>query len=441
MRVSVFGLGYVGCVSVACLSKERHQVIGVDVIDSKVNAIANGLPTVVEPEVSELIAEGHAAGRISATSDVQQAVLDTDVSIICVGTPTGRDGSLDMTAIRAIANSMGDALNQKQGDHLVIVRSTVPPGTVQGIVRQSIMNRSGRSPGNVEVVLIPEFLREGTAVKDFYNPSLVVVGTCDGEISSWKGEISTLLAVEPSEVHWRPYGEAEMMKSLCNVFHAMKVTFGNEVGTLCEQLGIDGRRVMHLLTLDTKLNISPAYLRPGMPYGGSCLPKDLSATIALAKRNFVDLPLLKSIQDSNEEHLRRACDTASRLNGYRKVGMDGLSFKADTDDLRESPLVAIAEHLIGKGYDLRILDPCVDSARLSGANRDYIMQRIPHLAERLVSTREELLEHSEAILLTREDNDLLDHLQFLNASPAVIDLTGAGRTLEIADVGATKLVA
>ena len=441
MRVSVFGLGYVGCVSVACLSKERHRVIGIDVIKSKVQAIRNGLATIVEPEVDKLLADGHVAGLVSATCDTAAAVLETDASIICVGTPSGRGGALDMTAIQSVAASLGDALREKDGEHLVIVRSTVPPGTVDNVVRATILEKSGKLAEEVEVVIIPEFLRECSAVYDFYNPSLTLVGTVDGEPSTWKDEIASLLVVDPEEIHWRDYREAELMKSICNVFHALKVSFGNEVGALCQELGIDGRSVMHLLTLDRKLNISPTYLRPGMPYGGSCLPKDLIATISLANQNCVNLPLLRSIRDSNQEHVRRACEAATQLGNIRRVGLDGLAFKAHTDDLRESPAVAIAEYLIGKGYDLRIYDPCVATAKLTGANREFIAARIPHLAERLVSTHEGLLYHSDAILLTRDDESLFERIKLSPNPPKVIDLTGAGRSLEPAEANLSQHVA
>jgi GDP-mannose 6-dehydrogenase len=237
------------------------------------------------------------------------------------------------------------------------------------------------------------------------------------------------LATEPDRIDWVQCREAEMMKSLCNVFHAMKVTFANEVGALCHEVGMDGRNVMRLLAKDRKLNISPAYLRPGLPYGGSCLPKDLEGTIALAKDHCVDVPLLRAIYKGNVAAKRRAMSAASRLNGFRRIGMDGVAFKSGTDDLRESPLVEIAEYLIGKGFDLKIHDPAVDSARLRGANRAHIERHIPHLTERLVSTTSELLDHSEALILTRDENSLFERAAARHSPPYVVDLTGAGRTL------------
>jgi GDP-mannose 6-dehydrogenase len=429
MNVSVFGLGYVGCVSVACLSDRRHKVIGVDVVKAKVDAIAHGFATVVEPHIDRLLADGYRDGRISATLDPVRAVRETDVSIICVGTPTGRDGSLDLSALRATAASLGNALKSKPEHHLIVMRSTVPPGTAENVVAPMVLKRSQRTHDAVGLVVVPEFLREGTAVKDYYEPPLSIVGTWDGEPNGVQGDMATLLAADPERIEWVQYRQAEMMKSLCNIFHAMKVVFANEVGALCQAMEIDGRTVMRLLTLDHKLNISPAYLRPGLPYGGSCLPKDLRAVVALAGRYGVDLPLLHAIGDSNDVAKRRACATASRLNGFHRVGMDGVAFKAGTDDLRESPLVEIAEHLLGKGFDVRILDPAVEAARLNGANREHIEKHIPHLTERLVSSPEELIEHSEALILTRDDNALFEQAAAAANPPYVIDLTGAGRTL------------
>ena len=428
MRVSIFGLGYVGCVSVACLSRQGHKVVGVDIVPAKVGAINAGLPTVVEPELDDLMAAGHRLGRIGATSDAAAAVLESDASLICVGTPSGRDGALDLSAIADTARCIGQALERKQGHHLIILRSTVPPGTMENLLLPTMMEASGRSLDDISIVIIPEFLREGTAVKDYYQPPLAVVGTADGHPNGCQGEVASLLAVDPERIQWVTYRQAELLKSVCNVFHALKVAFGNEIGALCSALSIDGRQLMALLVQDRKLNISPAYLRPGMPFGGSCLPKDLAAVVALANQACVDTPLLRSIAKSNEVHKKRTCEAAVQGNGYRRVGMDGLAFKQGTDDLRESPLVTIAEYLLGKGYDLRILDPAVSTARLHGANKEYIDRHVPHLASRLVGTYDELLEHSEVLILTRDGNELYELASQLVHPPLVIDLTGAGRT-------------
>lgn len=430
MNVSVFGLGYVGCVSVACLSRLRHNIVGVDVMESKVKAVANGHASVIEPQVDELMRDAFHAKRIRATTNAVDAVLSTDATLICVGTPTGRDGAHDLTAVLASASSIGEALRQKSEPHLVIVRSTVPPGTVEELIVPAILGPTRASSDQIEIVIVPEFLRECTAVRDYFDPPLVVVGTRDGCPSVEKGAIAALLAINPERIEWVPFKEAEMLKGLCNVFHAMKVAFANEVGALCHEVGVNGREVMRLLTMDRKLNISPAYLCPGMPYGGSCLPKDLSAVVALATKQCVEVPLLRAIGHSNGAHRDRALDFTCQLNGHRRIAMDGLAFKAGTDDLRESPMVAIAEHLIGKGYDLRILDPAVKSARLTGANREYIERHIPHLADRLVGNVEELLRHAEALVLTRDDDALFLAAQRLAKPPLIVDLTGAGRMID-----------
>ena len=430
MKVSVFGLGYVGCVSAACLAKCGLRVIGVDVVDDKVQAIAAGRATVVEPEVDVLLAEAHRDGRITATLDGRAAVVDSEASLICVGTPSGRDGGLELSAVQSTAATIGEALRHKasRAGHLVVVRSTVPPGTVERIVLAEINRYIDAAGENVSVVIAPEFLRESSAVRDYFDPPLSVIGTRDGRPDFHQGLLASLLAVEPEQIAWTSYREAEILKSLCNAFHALKVAFANEAGATCDELGIDGRRVMQLLTMDRKLNISPAYLRPGMPYGGSCLPKDLQALVSLARKACVATPLLEAVSDSNETQKQRIYQRLLAAGGRRRVGMDALAFKSGTDDLRESPMVAIAEFLIGKGYDLRIYDPAVDSARLTGANRRFIQQHIPHLAERLVASPYELLDHAEVLVLTGEDDDLLRRATRQSDPPLVIDVSGAGRT-------------
>ena len=430
MKVSIFGLGYVGCVSVACLSRLRHHVIGVDIVQAKVDLIDAGVATVVEPEVDALMSEGFQDGRISATTDARQAVLDSDVSLICVGTPSNRAGEHDLTAVEATADAIGKALVEKTSSHLVVIRSTLIPGTIEKNLLARLVRMDNPNKGRISVVIIPEFLSEGSAVRDYYDPPLIVVGTLGGKADLAQGAIAAIMSVDPEKILWVQYQQAEMLKALCNAFHAMKVAFANEVGALCDEAGIDGRSVMSLLTLDRKLNISPAYLRPGLPYGGSCLPKDLSAVVAMAERNYVSVPLLSGIIASNEAHKQRMQVAVTKVNGYRRIAMDGLAFKSGTDDLRESPLVEIAEYLLGKGYDLKIYDPAVSTARLTGANQHYIEERIPHLASRLVADVEDMFEHAEVLILTRDDNELFDRAAMRENPPQVIDLTGAGRHIE-----------
>jgi GDP-mannose 6-dehydrogenase len=405
MRVSVFGLGYVGCVTTGCLARDGHEVVAVDIVEDKVKQIARGMPTVVETGLEELIADGHRDGRIVATTDTERAVLETDASIICVGTPNGPDGQLDLTALKRICKSIGRALIGKTGRHVVMNRSTVPAGTAENVVRKTILAACGKSDEELEVLVVPEFLREGSAVADYDDPPFVVLGSADGRPSDDAGAVDALFGRFSDRIRWLPFREAEMLKGLCNVFHAMKVAFANEVGALAASLSVDGRKVMSELTQDRKLNISPAYLRPGLPFGGSCLPKDLRMLISLARENGLDLPLLCGILSSNEAQLARAIRAVTG-SGRRRIGLDGLAFKSGTDDLRESPLVLIAETLIGKGYDVKIYDPDVQLSCLTGTNRRYIEEHLPHLAERMVESPTELLEHAETVVLTREKSEI-----------------------------------
>ncbi len=389
MKVSIFGLGYVGCVTAACLSKEGHDVIGVDVVSGKVERLAAGLPTVIEPGLSELIGRASKSGKLTATMDGRSAVLNTDASLICVGTPNSPGGGLDLSAVEQTAQS---------------------------------------------------FLREGTAIADYEDPPFVVIGSAAGLPDNNQAVLTALFGSVVDELHWLPFREAEMLKLACNAFHALKVAFSNEMGALCSAMAVDGRVLMHQLVQDHKLNVSPAYLRPGLAFGGSCLPKDLRMLLHLANTKNVDLPLLRSILPSNDAHLKRAMDLVPD-NGMRRVGLNGLAFKAGTDDLRESPIVLIAEHLIGKGYDLKIHDAAIETSRITGANRDYIEKRIPHLSSRLVSTIDELIEHSEIVLITRDDETLLARAAQLGKRLLVIDLRGRsvpGRKGAPLEVGETR---
>ncbi|MBX6313862.1 MAG: nucleotide sugar dehydrogenase [Isosphaeraceae bacterium] len=424
MRISIFGLGYVGCVTAGCFARDGHDVLGVDVALSKVKRMDSGLPTVVEPGLDELIAEGHRSSKIRATTDAPAAILATDISIICVGTPSAANGSLDLTAVRQTARTIGEALRNKPERHLVINRSTVPAGTAETFILPALLGRSGRSRDAIGLAVVPEFLREGCAIADYYNPPFVVAGGPEGERGADAGAIEALFGpVVGGRVHWVSYREAEMLKALCNAFHAMKVAFANEVGALCASLSMRGRAVMEQLVADRKLNISPAYLRPGLPFGGSCLPKDLRMILNLAHQSYLDLPLLQGILTSNNTHLARTIE-AIKAAGCRRIGLDGLTFKSGTDDLRESPLVLIAEHLIGKGYDLRIYDPDIVTTCLTGANRRYIEEHLPHLSSRLVPTPEDLLEHAEVLVYTREHSAVRALVEDSSRNPLIIDLAG-----------------
>ncbi|MBI1177037.1 nucleotide sugar dehydrogenase [bacterium] len=424
MKVSIFGLGYVGCVTAACLARDGHEVTGVDVMASKVKRMDEGLPTVVETGIDEIFAEVKSQGRLRATTDGRAAVLETDVSIICVGTPNARDGSLDLSYIKATANLIGQAMMEKSERHVVILRSTVPAGTCENVVLPALHSDNPYSYlFDSDLVIVPEFLREGTAIADYYDPPFVVVGTASGLPDNNREVIQRLFGSVTDSIEWVPYREAEVLKAICNVFHALKVSFANEIGSFCHSVGVDGKTVMGLLVKDQKLNISPAYMRPGMAFGGSCLPKDLRMIVNLASRNAVDLPLLRSILPSNDAHLRRAIEMIP-INGSRKIGLNGLAFKSGTDDLRESPIVIVAEHLIGKGYDLKIHDPAIEVSRLGGANQDFIEKHIPHLANRMVSTLDELIEHSEILLVTRDGDVISERAADLGRKPTIIDLRG-----------------
>lgn len=429
MKVSVFGLGYVGCVTAGCLSHDGHDVVGVDVVASKVRRLGAGRPTVVEPGLEGLITEGHRGGRIATTLNAAEAVRATEVSLICVGTPNLPDGSLDVCAVKATAETIGAALRDKRAGHLVVLRSTVPVGTTESIVQKAILPRSHREVvRGHRVVIVPEFLREGSAVADYADPPLVVVGAGEEGPGEHQAILRELFEKGSARIRWTRYREAEMLKALCNAFHGLKVAFANEAGALCTRLSVDGHVVMGLLAEDRKLNASAAYLRPGLPFGGSCLPKDLRMLTSLGGRTGTSLPLLAAVMPSNQSHLGRLID-AIHVHGRRRVGLEGLSFKARTDDLRESPMVLVAENLIGKGYDLKIYDPDVELSRVSGANREYIEEHIPHLSSRLVSSMDKLLEHSELLVLTRDDDALMSRAAQLGVSPIVVDLTAKNRTI------------
>jgi GDP-mannose 6-dehydrogenase len=425
MKVSIFGLGYVGCVTAGCLSKDGHEIIGVDVTPSKVERLASGHPTVVEVGLDALIAEAHRQGRLTATTDGVAAVLATDASIICVGTPTGRDGSLELSAVRQTAELIGRAMREKNDRHVVIVRSTVPAGTTESLVLPALNPDLPQSVllQDSEVVIVPEFLREGSAIADYYDPPFVVIGSATGKPDTNAEVIEALFGGVTERLNWMPYRETELLKAVCNGFHALKVAWANEIGSLCNSLSIDGHALMAQFVQDRKLNISPTYLRPGLAFGGSCLPKDLRMLVQMAAKGNVDLPLIRSILTSNDAHLKRAMDSIPK-NGHRRIGLNGLAFKIGTDDLRESPIVLIAEHLIGKGYEVIIHDPAIETSRITGTNRDYIDSHIPHLSKRLVATLDELIEKSDLLVATRDAEGLLSRMSELGKRLPLIDLSG-----------------
>jgi GDP-mannose 6-dehydrogenase len=407
MRVSVFGLGYVGCVSAACLASRGHRVVGVDVNPVKVDLVGAGKAPVVEERIGELTARVVRDGALRATTDVVAAVAGSDVSLVCVGTPSAPNGSLSTAYLERVAEQIGDALAGCDHRHTVVFRSTMLPGTCLDLLVPILEKSSGRTAGvDFGVAVNPEFLREGSSVRDFFAPPKTVIG----ELDAASGDaVAALYAGLPGAVFRVPIPVAEMTKYADNAFHGVKIGFANELGAICRALGVDSHRVMEVFLADRKLNISPAYLRPGFAFGGSCLPKDLRGLVHAAHRADVSVPLLAHVLPSNEEHLRRAFELVART-GKRRVGLFGLSFKPGTDDLRESPLVELAERLLGKGYDLRIYDANVSMSRLLGANRDYIEGRLPHLGQLLAGSVQEVLAHAEVCLVGCTDPAVLDAL-------------------------------
>lgn len=404
-RIAVFGLGYVGCVTAACLAQDGHSVIGVDIDPAKVAELNAGTPPITEAGLPAVLSAQVAAGRLRATTDVAAAVTDSDIALIAVGTPSGDDGSVSTDAVVRVIRSIGESVRSKSGVYSVVVRSTLLPGILESQIRPALESAAGRPVGpELSLCNNPEFLRESTAVKDYYNPPFVLVGA-DSEAEA--APILGLYDAVPAEKIVTDTRTAALTKYACNAFHAVKVAFANEMGTLAREFGADGRGVMDLVCRDRKLNISPAYLRPGFAFGGSCLPKDLRAMTRYAEQHAVRVSLLASILPSNESHLKRALKRV-RDTGRRRIGMVGLSFKAGTDDLRESPMVEFVETLTGWGSEVRIYDPSVMLARLRGRNLAYIDQHLPHLAQLLVPNPPALLAHAELLVLGTDVADEFD---------------------------------
>jgi GDP-mannose 6-dehydrogenase len=400
VRISVFGTGYVGTVSAGCLAQDGHEVIGVDPIRTKVDLINAGRSPIVEADIGEIVEAMVKAGRLRATDDTEEAICSTDLSFVCVGTPSQANGNLDLTYIRRVCEMIGRVLKRKASRHTVVIRSTILPGTMRQIVIPVLEEHSGKKAG-VDFGLCnnPEFLREGSAVKDFGAPPKTVIG----ELDKASGDIvASLYAKLDAPLIRTDLQTAEMVKYVDNCWHALKIGFANEVGNLSKSLAIDAHDVMKIFCQDKKLNISPAYLSPGFAFGGSCLPKDLRALMYTAKVHDLELPILKSILQSNEMQVARGVQMITE-KGNKRVGVLGFSFKAGTDDLRESPMIEVIERLIGKGYDLRIFDKNVNLASLVGANRDFILNHIPHVSRLMVDGIEAVLGHGETIVIGNND--------------------------------------
>jgi GDP-mannose 6-dehydrogenase len=404
MRISVFGLGYVGSVSAACLAARGHQVVGVDVNATKVELMSRGQAPVVEERIGELTAEVVASGALRAITDVAEAVESTDISLVCVGTPSAANGSLSTTYLERVCEQIGATLAGLDRWHTVVLRSTMLPGTCTELLIPILEKHSGKTAGvDFGVAFNPEFLREGSSVRDFFDPPKTVIGVLDERSAD---EVAEMYAGLPGEVFRVPIEVAEMAKYADNAFHGLKIAFANELGAICRALGVDSHKMIDVFLADTKLNISPAYLRPGFAFGGSCLPKDLRGLVYAAHRADVAVPLLSHVLPSNEEHLRRAVELVT-ATGKRRIGLLGLSFKPGTDDLRESPLVELAERLLGKGFDLKIYDANVALSRLIGANRAYIEERLPHLGDLLSNDAAEVAAHAEVCIVGTKDPAVL----------------------------------
>jgi GDP-mannose 6-dehydrogenase len=419
MRVSVFGLGYVGAVSCGCFANDGFDVVGVDLNETKVALMNRGQSPIVEDEIGALLRDGVESGRLRATTDVADAVMSTDVSVISVGTPSNGNGRLSLAAVTRVSEQIGEAIGRKSERHLVVVRSTVLPGTVRSVVVPAIEQSSGKRVGEgFGICFNPEFLREGSSVRDHYNPPYTLIGawnTCDSQ------QAASLYARVEGETFHVSVETAEMVKYACNAFHALKITFANEMGMFAQAHGVDSHAVMNLVCADTKLNISPRYLMPGFAFGGSCLPKDLRALLYSAREADVDLPMTRSILASNRHQIDRAVDIVLGLK-RRRIGMLGISFKAGTDDLRESPLVNLAEAFIGKGLDVRIFDNEVSIARLVGANKEYIEREIPHIASLLVNDIAEVVAHGEVLVVGNGSRAFQALPQHCRPGQVVLDL-------------------
>jgi GDP-mannose 6-dehydrogenase len=409
-----------------CLAKAGHQVIGVDPQPQKVEFINKGRATIIENGIDELIAEQHRAGNISATTIVADAIQGTEASFICVGTPSTPTGHLDLDAVFKVAGEIAKALIGKRDRHVVAVRSTVLPGTGDRVAKL-IEEVSGRKNGvDFAVVSNPEFLREGTSIEDFHSPPFTLVGSDFAWSTEVMRNVYTMIGAEFIATTPRV---AEIMKYACNSFHALKITFANEVGNICKKLEIDAREVMRIFCLDTKLNVSKAYLKPGFAYGGSCLPKDLKALRTIAHDHYIECPLLESVGQSNEQQKERVCDQIQRLR-KQNVGFLGLSFKAGTDDLRESPIVDVIERLLGKGINVRIYDPHVHLSQLTGANKNYILQKIPFIARFITNDLSRVIGDSELIVVVNREAGVAEALAKIPTEKIIYDLADLGRNLK-----------
>ena len=425
--ISVFGLGYVGTVTATCLARAGHRVVGLDVNHAKVEMMNRGRSPIVEAQIDELADEARRAGLLSATTDVESAIEASDISFVCVATPSHRTGKLDLTSVERVCQQIGNALRQKAGFHTVAIRSTMLPGSAESVVIPALEAASGKREGiGFAVCVNPEFMREGTAVHDFLNPPFTVLGAADPDRFA---ELRRLYAFTSAPVFEVAWNVAEMLKYVCNAFHALKVSFANEIGTICRQLSVSPEAVMQMFTADTKLNISPAYLMPGFAFGGSCLPKDMRALNYRAKELDLKLPLLESVLPSNAEHVERAIQEVLHT-GKRRLGVLGLSFKAGTDDLRESPMVQLIKRLLGEGHQISIWDEKVSMGRLVGSNRQYIEEVIPHIGSMLSDSMHDVITSAELVLIGTKAVDQYAIAAQLRPEQVIINLVSPGNPFD-----------
>ena len=419
MKISIFGIGYVGCVSAACFAHAGHDVIGVDVNPTKVDIINSGKSPIVEPQMNELIHDVVKSGKLRATTDSLEAVQASDISLVCVGTPSKPNGSLDLGHVGRVCEEIGAALATKDTHHTVVIRSTMLPGSIESVAQPALEKTSRRKAGkDFGVCVNPEFLREGTSVKDFYAPPFTLIGADDEQTANTVRELYTNI---DAPVFNTTIKTAEMVKYVCNCFHALKVSFANEIGNICKALELDSHEVMKVFCADTKLNLSPYYLKPGFAFGGSCLPKDLRAVSYKAKELDVEVPVLSAITATNKLQVEKALDMVLST-GNKQVGVLGFSFKAGTDDLRESPMVTLIETLIGKGLELVIYDRDVSLARLFGSNKAYIEEEIPHIAKLMRGSIDEVLESANTIVIGNRSEEFRQIESRLRPGQTVIDL-------------------
>jgi GDP-mannose 6-dehydrogenase len=417
--VSVFGLGYVGCVSSACFAREGHTVIGVDVNPTKVALVNSGRSTIVEEGIAELVSNVVASGRLRATTSVAEAVHATEISLVCVGTPSASNGALDLSYVERVCFEIGEALRDKQGFHTIVIRSTVLPGTVHGVATPAIERGSGKKAGeHFGVCSNPEFLREGTSIKDFFDPPFTLIGADSAPAAD---AVKGLYAGLEAPVHVVAVRVAEMVKYACNCYHGLKVGFANEIGNICKALEVDSHEVMRIFCEDRKLNISAAYLKPGFAFGGSCLPKDLRAVTHKARELDIETPILRATLDSNRRQIERAFSMIQQT-GARRIGMLGMSFKPGTDDLRESPLVSLIELMVGKGMELAIYDKDVSEAQLIGANKDYIEGEIPHIWSLMRGSAREVIEHGDVVVVGNATGEIRALGEQRFAGKQIVDL-------------------